>query len=109
MSVAWFLPCPSARAACGALTSLPAPGCTSPAPYPKSRRGVSETQVLVSVYLPSASPWGPASFMILTLPWEAAGLRWEIGSEGAQDPAGSLGQGLWGAASWCRCGLAYLT
>ena len=27
---------------------------------------------------------------------------------GAQDLAGSRGQGLWGAASWCRRGLASL-
>ena len=87
----WFLPCPSARAARGALLlclPLAVPPCLPPQVSPWG----SETQVLVSVYLPSASPRGPASFLILTLPWEAAGLRGETGGEGARTLPGAGGR-----------------
>ena len=50
----------------------------------------------MSVYLPSASPRGPASFLNLTLPWEAAGLRGETGGEGARTLPGAGGRACGG-------------
>lgn len=90
--------------ACRGFFRAPQPGqlvgpCFSACPWlcppclpPQVSPWGSETQVLVSVYLPSASPRGPASFLILTLPWEAAGLRGETGGEGARTLPGAGGR-----------------